>query len=187
MSRAHDGRVTRYVALLRGINVGGHKRVAMADLRATLESLGHDEVSTLLQSGNALFTSPAKSPDQVARDIERAIDARHGMAVKVLVRTGPELAQIVDANPLPDAASEPSKLHVAFLSADPDAGRIDSLDAARSQREVIRPGKRALYIWYRDGAGRSKLTNDLMERRLGVTATSRNWNTVTKLADLANR
>jgi uncharacterized protein (DUF1697 family) len=179
--------VTRYIALLRGINVGGNKRVAMADLRATLESLGHGDVSTLLQSGNALFTSREANTDRLPRAIERAIETRHGMVVKVLVRTGPEVARIVDANPLPEAAAEPSKLHVAFLSADPDAGRFESLDASRSEREVVRSGERALYIWYRDGAGRSKLTNDLLERRLGVTATSRNWNTVTKLADLANR
>ena len=158
----------------------------MADLRATLESLGHEDVSTLLQSGNALFTGPKRNPDQLARTIERAIEARHGMAVKVLVRTGPELARIVAANPLPEGASEPSKLHVAFLSAEPDAGRFESIDASRFEREVFRLGERALYVWYRDGAGRSKLTNDLMERRLGVTATSRNWNTVTKLADLAS-
>jgi uncharacterized protein (DUF1697 family) len=179
--------VTRYVALLRGINVGGNKRIAMADLRETLESLGHEDVATMLQSGNALFMSPDADPDRLASAIERAIEARHRMDVKVLVRTGPELARVVAANPLPEAASEPAKLHVAFLSAEPEAGRIGSLDAARSEHEVISPGKRALYIWYGDGAGRSKLTNDLLERRLGVTATSRNWNTVTKLADLANR
>lgn len=179
--------MTRHVALLRGINVGGNKRVAMADLRATLESLGHEDVSTVLQSGNALFTSRRTNADQLARAIERAIEARLGMAIKVLVRTGPELARIVKANPLPEAATRPSRLHVAFLSAEPAAGRFESIDAARFEREVFRLGERALYVWYRDGAGNSKLTNALLERRLGVTATSRNWNTITKLADLAAR
>jgi uncharacterized protein (DUF1697 family) len=179
--------VTRYVALLRGINVGGNKRVAMADLRATLESLGYDDVSTILQSGNAVFTTPRSDPDTLGRAIERVIETRLGMDVKVLVRTGPELARIVSANPLPEAAAEPAKLHVAFLSAAPDAGWFESIDTSRYERDAFRLGERELYVWYRDGAGRSKLTNDMLERRLGVTATSRNWNTVTKLAELTAR
>ncbi len=176
--------MTRYVALLRGINVGGTKRVAMTDLRSALGSLGFEDVSTVLQSGNAVFSGPGGKASEFERSIEQVIATRLAMSVKVLVRTGAELAAIIEANPLPEAVAEPSKLHVAFLSAQPDPGRFDTLEAARSEREAVRPGERALYIWYRDGAGRSKLTNDLLERRLGVTATSRNWNTVTKLSDL---
>jgi uncharacterized protein (DUF1697 family) len=179
--------VTRCVALLRGINVGGNKRVAMADLRGLLESLGLTDVTTILQSGNAIFMSQGGDADDLGRAIERAIESRLTMAVKVLVRTGPELSRIVAANPLPEATGEPSRLHVAFLSADPAAGRFETLEAERFAPDVFRPGDRALYVWYREGAGRSKLTNDVIERRLGVTATSRNWNTVTKLADLASR
>ena len=186
-SRGPDGRVTRYVALLRGINVGGNKRVAMADLRSALESLGYEDVSTVLQSGNAVFSAPGGKASASERSIERVIESRLAMSVKVLVRTGPELSAIIKANPLPEAVAEPAKLHVAFLSAQPEPGRFESIDASRFEREVFRQDGRALYIWYRDGAGSSKLTNAVLESRLGVTATSRNWNTVTKLAALANR
>lgn len=179
--------MTRYVALLRGINVGGHRRVAMADLRDLLAGQGHADVQTLLQSGNALFTSESVDPDGLASEIETAIAGRLGLKVAVLLRTGAELADVIAANPLPEAIAEPAKLHVAFLSAAPEPGRLETLEAARFAPDTFVLGERALYVWYRDGAGRSKLTNDLIERRLGVTATSRNWNTITKLADLATR
>ncbi len=181
--------MTRLVALLRGINVGGNKRVAMADLRSLLTDAGYRDVETLLQSGNALLTvdDDPHDPDAVAATIEAAILARLGLSVAVLVRTGADLGRVIAANPLPDGVAEPSKLHVAFLSGDPAPGRFDTIDQDRFAPDVIRLGERALYVWYRDGAGRSRLTNDVIERRLGVTSTSRNWNTVTKLADLAAR
>jgi uncharacterized protein (DUF1697 family) len=179
--------VTRLIALLRGINVGGNKRMAMADLRALLTALGYRDVETLLQSGNAVLTADGADPADVAADIESAIERQLGMAVSVIVRTGDDLRDVIARNPLPDAVTEPVKLHVAFLSARPDAGRFEAVDQERFAPDAIRLGERALYIWYRDGAGRSKLTNDVIERALGVRATSRNWNTVTKMADLAAR
>jgi len=178
---------TRYVALLRGINVGGNQRIAMADLRHVLSDLGHADVQTVLQSGNALFTSESTATVTLAREIEAAILDRLGLTVAVIIRTGDELRAVIAANPLAEAVAEPARLHVAFLSADPEPGRFDSLDTVVSASEEMRLGVRALYVWYREGAGTSKLTNAVLERRLGVTATSRNWNTVTKLADLAAR
>ena len=174
-----------YVALVRGINVGGRKKVAMADLREALRALGYGDVETYLQSGNALFTTTGTGTgtDALACEIEDELKARLDMDVKVLVRTGDELAAVVGANPFPHATAEPSKLHVAFLSANPDADRVASIDAARFEPDELRVGERALYLWYPNGAGRSKLSNDLLERKLGVTATSRNWNTVLHLLD----
>ncbi len=175
--------MARYVALLRGINVGGRKKVAMGELRDALGSLGYGDVETYLQSGNAVFTATNNDPAGLAGAIEKELERRLAMDVKVLVRTRDELASVVEANPFPEATSEPSKLHVAFLSATPDAHRAATIDAARFEPDQFRVGERAVYLWYPSGAGRSRLTNDLLERKLGVTATSRNWNTVLALLE----
>jgi len=178
--------MTRYVALLRGINVGGRKKVAMGDLRSTLSALGYEDVETYLQSGNAFFSAPGSDPAALARQIEEALKSALDMDVKVLVRTPADLAGVVEANPFPDSTAEPSKLHVAFLSATPDAAKVAELDSRRFEPDELRVGERAVYVWYPNGAGRSKLTNDVLERKLGVTSTTRNWNTVLKLLDKAS-
>lgn len=177
--------MARFVALLRGINVGGRRKVGMEDLREVLRSLGHTDVETYLQTGNAVFTTTRTDAAALAREIEDEIGRQLGSDAKVLVRTPAELAALVDANPFPRAVTEPSKLHVAFLSETPDAERVASIDPARFAPDEFRVGERAIYLWYPNGAGRTKLTNDLLERRLGVTATSRNWNTVLKLLERA--
>jgi uncharacterized protein (DUF1697 family) len=171
----------RYVALLRGINVGGRKKVAMADLREALGALGHDDVETYLQSGNAVFTSTDTDPRALAGEIEQELMSRLGMDVKVLVRTAGELAQVVDGNPFPDGTAEPKKLHVAFLSAAPGDERVAGFDPAPYAPDELRLGDRAVYLWYPNGYGRTRLTNDVLERKLGVTASTRNWNTVVNL------
>jgi uncharacterized protein (DUF1697 family) len=176
--------VTAYVALLRGVNVGGHNRIAMPELRQLLDSLGHTDVATHLQSGNAVFRS-GRRPTQLATEIEAAIAERCGLDVTVFVRSRAELDGVVRANPLPEAAAEPSKLLVAFLSATPARGRAEALEQEWSGPEQVRGGDGVLYVWYREGVGRSKLTNALLDRRLGVETTSRNWNTVTKLLEMA--
>ena len=174
--------MTTYVALLRGINLGPHKRIAMGELRKALESLGYADVETYLQSGNAIFTA-RKGAAAVGHEIETEVRSRFGHEVKVLVRTPEELAVVVDGNPFPEATSEPTKVHVAFLSAAPAPHRMAALDMANHEPDELCVGDGVIYLRYPDGAGRTKLTNDLLERRLGVTATSRNWNTVTALLD----
>lgn len=178
--------MTRYVALFRGINVGGHKKVAMGDLREVLGALGYEEVETYLQSGNALFTTAATESDAVGGEIAQALRSRLGMEVKVLVRTAGELAEVVEGNPFPEGTAEPKKLHVAFLSAAPDDERLAALDPAPYEPDELRLGDRAVYLWYPNGYGRTKLTNDVLERKLGVTATTRNWNTVVNLLERAS-
>ncbi len=175
-----------YVALLRGINVGGHKSVGMEDLRAMLRDLGHAEVETYLRSGNAIFASPRQDATALEGEIEAQVENQLGLDVKVLLRTPSELAGVVAANPFPAATAEPSKLHVAFVSAMPGAARLAGMDPAQFEPDELRPGDGVIYLWYPNGAGRSKLTNDLIERRFGVTSTSRNWNTVTKLLERAS-
>lgn len=179
--------MTSYIALLRGINVGGHKKVRMGELRDLLAGLGHADVTTYLQSGNACFRSDRQDPEDLAGEIEQRIAGDLGLDVKVLVRTRDELAAVVANNPLPGAESDPKKLHVVFLSHSPLPERVATIDAARFAPDEYRVGGREIYVWYPDGAGRSKLTNDVWERRLGVHATARNWSTVTKLLDLASR
>lgn len=178
--------MTRYAAFLRGINVGGRKKLAMDDLREILRSLGHAGVETYLQSGNALFTSTRTSAAALAGEIEEAITSRLGLDVKVLVRTAAELAAVAAANPFPAGTAEPSKLHVAFVSATPPADRLAKIDPSQFAPDELRAGDGVIYLWYPNGYGRTKLTNDVLERRLGVTATTRNWNTLTKLLERAS-
>jgi uncharacterized protein (DUF1697 family) len=178
--------MTRQVALLRGINVGGNKRVAMADLRALLESLGYTDVRTLLQSGNAVYTGP-DSPAEAAAAIEAAIVERLGMRVRVLVRTRDELAAVVAANPLAEVAVDGSRHMVVFLSGVPARAALAAIDvAAHAPDRLVHPGGRELYAWCPAGIGRSLWFPLLDERRLGVIPTARNWNTVTKLLELAD-
>lgn len=173
------------IVLLRGINVGGHRRVPMADLRALLAGLGYDGARTYLQSGNVVLES-ASSPDQVRRAIEREIKDELDLDVAIFVRTRDELAEVIAKNPLGDVARDPSRYLVSFLSAEPDATLVREAAAVDVRPEQFVVSGREIYAWHPDGVHASKLAKVLSERRLGVTATARNWNTVTKLLELAD-
>lgn len=177
----------RWVALLRGINVGGAKKVPMARLRELLSDLGYDDVSTYVQSGNAVFDAAETDARTVAQQIERAIEAEFGFGSRITLRTREEWAAVVAANPFPDAVAEPKTLHVVFLSEPVPPGRLDGVDRAAFEPERFELRERELYLWLPDGIGRSKLAATLTERRLGdgVTATARNWRTVATLLELA--
>jgi uncharacterized protein (DUF1697 family) len=172
--------VFRYVALLRGINVGPHKRMAMADLRALLAGLGYDEVQTLLQSGNAVFAAEG-SPEQVTRELKDKIATELGIEVEIVVRTRDELASVVKRDPLGDVAGDPKRYQVSFLSAEPKPEVSRELAALDFAPEQCVFSGREIYAWHPDGIHSSKLAKQLSDRRLGVTATARNWNTVVKL------
>lgn len=177
----------RYVALLRGINVGGHSRLTMPDLRALLSSLGFSAVATYIQSGNALFAASLRDPAVLAGQIEEGIAADLGMTVRVLVRSQDELAAVVAGNPFGGETIKRSQLHAAFLSGPVDPGRLAAVDSAQFAPDAFHPGDRVLYLHYPNGAYRSKLTNVFWERRLGLDATLRNWNTVTTLLEMLDR
>ena len=179
-----NARVPTYVALLRGINVGGHQKIRMADLRVLMEGLGHESVETYLQSGNAVFRSPRKTDAALASGMEEAIAVELGLTVSVLVRTGAELDRVVHGTPYGDRGADMKQLHVAFLSAAPTAAAVKKLAAAQFAPDELEVAGREVYLHYPDGPGRSKLTNAVLERRLGVAATMRNWRTVTTLAEL---
>lgn len=178
---------TRYAALLRGINVGGHRKVPMAELRELLTELGHRHVVTYLQSGNAVFTSDADDDEQaLTAQLERAIEQHFGFQVDCLVRSGAYLSAVADACPFPAAQLAGKQLHVTFFSQTVPPERFAALDAAARLPEEFRLGDRALYLYAPNGIGRSKLAEALANPGLykGVTATSRNWNTVVKLVEL---
>jgi len=177
--------VTRRIALLRGINLGSHRRVDMAALRDLLAGLGYRDVRTFLQSGNVVFTS-RESPVRLQRDLEKQIAAELGIDVQALVRTRDELADVVEQNPLEDVAHNPSRYLVSFLSAKPAAKVVRDLATVDVTPEQFVVSGREIYAWHPDGVQRSRLGKLLSEERLGVTATARNWNTVTKLLALAD-
>lgn len=176
----------RYVALLRGINVGGNRKISMADLRDLVSSLGHADVSTYIQSGNVLFTGPEQDTSSLGQRIERKIASELGQDVTVIVRTRAELDTVIDGNPFQQAVTNPTTLHVVFLSEPPDSERLAAIDARLFEPDRFQVRDRAIYLWLPNGFQRTKLTNDLWERRLRLRATTRNWNTVTKLLALAD-
>jgi len=175
---------TRYVALLRGINVGRAKPVAMTELKEEVEALGFGEVRTLLRSGNVVFTGEREDPDQLARAIEAAIEQRFAMKVGVVVRTGDELAAAVAANPIAEAAGEGSNLHVMFLAGPLTDAERDRIEPKQFEPDVVRIADREVYVWYRNGMSGSK-TAELLDRRIRTLVTDRNWNTIGKLLVLA--
>lgn len=175
-----------YVALLRGINVGGHQKIAMADLRRLLTELGLADVRTHLQSGNALFTCSAKAAKALGREIEDRISRDLGLDVKVLVRSRDELAKVVTANPLGDVATDPAKHLVSFLAAEPDPAVLKAIDPADFEPDQFRVDDRVVYLWCPNGVLASKLPAAFSDKRLGVTTTTRNWRTTTKLLELAD-
>lgn len=175
----------RQVALLRGINVGGHAKVAMADLRRVVTGLGYDGVRTHLQSGNVVVTT-AKSSATVAREMERAIAAELGVEPRVLVRSRDELAEAIERNPLPEAAGDGSRFFVTFLAAPPDAEALGTIDPGDFEPDTFRVSGQEIYLHCPGGIHDSKLAKALSEKRLGVVATTRNWNTVTKLLAIAD-
>jgi uncharacterized protein (DUF1697 family) len=172
-----------WVALLRGINVGRNKRVAMADLRRLLESLGCRDVRTLLQSGNAVFTGGRGGATARQRQIASRIDSELGLDVKVLVRTADQLAAVAEKNPFAARGVGPKELHVAFLSTAPAAKKLAGLEPEQFTPDEFEVGDRVLYLRLPNGIAGSRLPD--WERTLGLTVTVRNWNTVTKLRDLA--
>lgn len=177
--------MTTYVALLRGINLGPRNKIAMADLRGLLDGLGHGEVRTHILSGNAIFTSNRRSIPRLEAEIEQAIRTRFGLDIAVLVRTRDELAAVVDGNPFPAAKRNPSHCFAIFLDKNPSKARLEAMDPATYAPDEIRLGGRVIYAWLPNGVQGSKVLGLLTDKRLGVTTTNRNWNTTTKLLELA--
>jgi len=170
----------RYVALLRGINVGRAKRVAMADLRSMVEDQGGRDVRTLLNSGNVVFAAPGASPGEWAARIAGALNARLGVEARVTVLTGRELEVAVTENPLVGIATDPSRLFVAFLADPTYRARLEPLSHRPWAPEALAVGAHVAYLWCPDGLLESRLP-EAVGRVLGDAVTIRNWATTTKI------
>ncbi|MFJ9902273.1 DUF1697 domain-containing protein [Streptomyces sp. NPDC101152] len=177
---------TTYAALLRGINVGGRKKLPMAELRQLMEGLGYAGVRTHLQSGQAVFASGHGDEESLAAELAQAIEEHFGFPVDVIVRDHAYLAAVVEACPFPAAELEAKQLHVTYFSAPVDPARFAEIDREAWLPEEFRLGERELYLYVPEGLGRSKLAELLSRPRLnkGLIATTRNWNTAVKLVEL---
>lgn len=173
---------TKQVALLRGINVGRNKKVDMAGLRELMTELGYADVSTLLNSGNVILAAGRAKP--AAETIELAVAAKYGFEVSVVLRTAKDLQKIIALNPFEQVATDWSRYFVSFLDRPLPAGSLAGLDPAAYEPELLHATKMELYTWLPAGLIDSPLMKALTDRKLGVTATARNWNTVTKLLAL---
>jgi uncharacterized protein (DUF1697 family) len=172
--------MTKCIALLRGINVGRAKRVAMADLKILVEGLGFSDVRTLLNSGNVVFKTAGPTPGKVASEIERAIQGKFGFSVPVVVLTARDLHTIIAENPLPQAGQDPSKFLVAFVAKGAALWKAEPLLEETWAPEALAIGTKAVYLWCARGIIDSRLVK-AFSRVTADAATTRNWGTVLKL------
>jgi uncharacterized protein (DUF1697 family) len=172
-----------WIALLRGINVGGRNILPMAELRTDLEALGLDGVRTYIQSGNVVFRASDATAESLAETIAGAIEDRHGFSPSTFVLSHEQLAAAIDANPFPEGTAEPRTLHFYFLSAPAPEADLQALDAVRSENERYELTDEVFYLHAPDGIGRSKLAASV-DRHLGVATTARNYRTVDRLLSM---
>ncbi len=174
-----------FVALLRSINVGGRNKIAMADLRDLVASLGYGDVTTYLQSGNVTFTGSGSSA-RVASRIEQAIEASLGLTVPVIARSSSEWRRVVEGNPYADRGFDPKTVHVTFLGRRPDKKKVAELCDLAGQfgDDELEVAGAEVYLHCPGGYGETKLHNAYLERRLETTATTRNWRTVGALTEM---
>lgn len=172
------------VALLRGVNVGGKGKLAMADVRAAAEACGYDSVRTYIQSGNLVFVSPSATTLAVAERLRETIAATTQVQPEVIVRTRDELAAVVKQNPYAQRGEDAAHMHVVFAGGEEEAS-LGSIDLAEYAPEEAVAIGRQLYLFLPTGMGRSKLAADLA-RGKGPSGTTRNWRTVNKLLEMAD-
>ena len=173
-----------YVALLRGINVGGKNKLPMAALSAMFVEAGCGDVKTLIQSGNVVFSAPPALASTIAAQVTQAIADGFGLAIPLVIRTAEDLAAVSRDNPFLQAGEDPEKLHVGFLADTPAEAAIASLDPARSAPDRFLVRGREVYLHLPNGVARSKLTNAYFDGRLQTVTTIRNWRTVLALVEM---
>jgi len=186
VSRA-TGTPATHVALLRGINVGGKNLLPMKELVKLFEKAGAVDVATYIQSGNVVFSIPAAAFVGFEEEMAAAIEKRFGLRVPVVLRSAQEIATVRAKNPFLARRPDPKTLHVAFLSVKPAAADAARLDPKRSPGDAFELHGRDLYLLLSNGVGKTKLTNDYLDRTLATVATVRNWNTVGKLVEMSAR
>jgi len=177
-----------FISLLRGVNVGGHRKIKMLDLKALYESLGYARVVTYIQSGNVVFKSRGKNSATIEKRIHTGIEKRFGCDVEMFVYGLEEWRAVIAENPFGDGSEmDPRRLVVSFLAAAPDSRAQEELAKAESGEDVVRFRGRLAYLYCPNGYGKTKLSNLVIERKLKTPATARNWNTVNKLLELAEQ
>ena len=174
-----------YIALFRGINVSGQKKIKMADLRQHLENLGFQHVKTYIQSGNVIFQFEESAPKDLEQQIAKKIQAEYGFDVSIFITNASILKEILENNPFLERGEDVKKLYVTFLDQQPSQEKIDLLQSVDYSPEEYILRDLYIYFFFPNGYGRAKLNNNFFERKLKVTATTRNWKTVNKLYELA--
>jgi uncharacterized protein (DUF1697 family) len=174
-----------YISMLRGINVGGHKKVKMVELKSLYESLGFNDVKTYIQSGNIIFKTNNKcdSSSELIKKIELTIKEVYGFEVHVFIRSISELERIINNNPFIEL--DTSKLHITFLSDHPTNIHIKEINKVKNETEKYFFSDKEIYLFLPKGYGRTKLSNDFFEKKLSVNATTRNWRTINNLLNIA--
>jgi uncharacterized protein (DUF1697 family) len=173
-----------YVALFRGINVGGKNALPMKELLSVLEDLGGRNVRTYIQSGNAVFVSPEKDTLRLSNKIRREIKKRRGFEPHVLLLEVDDMERAIRRNPFPEAVTDPKVLHAGFLASVPEKPNLRALESLKSDSERYQLIDKVFYLHAPEGIGRSKLAAKV-EKLLGVPMTDRNWRTVCTLRELA--
>jgi uncharacterized protein (DUF1697 family) len=176
--------VTRWIALLRGVNVGRGNKIAMPALRASCEACGFERVSSYIQSGNIVFDAKGDEAS-VTATLRKLLADEHGLKVPVVVRTAREMDRLADSHPGLKVGVDPRYLHIVFLDKKVKQADVKNVDPARFDPDTFEVDGREIYATYPNGSGRSKLTIEVFERAFGVTATARNVNTVRALIKLA--
>lgn len=174
-----------YIALLRGINVGGHNKLPMRELRSLCQEMGWQDVQSYIQSGNLVFRSVSPRP-RLEHALEQAVEDQFGYSICVLVRSASDWSKHLKDNPFPHASErEPNRVMLLLSKKPVSKDAMRELTPYASNGERLRRVENALWIHYKNGAGKSKLTPSVLERRVGSPVTARNWRTVIKLEDLA--
>jgi uncharacterized protein (DUF1697 family) len=174
------------ISMLRGVNVGGHNKIKMEALRALYESLKFEDPRTYVQSGNVIFRSKEKNSAALAKKIQNAVERTFGFYPAVILRTPDELRRAIAATPFAAARNlEPGKILVTFLAGDPGPEAQTTLLSLKAYPEELHLKGRELFIYFPNGAGKSKLPWSSVEKLLGTTGTARNWNSVTKMLAIA--
>jgi uncharacterized protein (DUF1697 family) len=180
--------MTVIISMLRGVNVGGHNKIKMEALRALYESLKLRDAQTYVQSGNVVFRTNERDIARLTKRIEDGIERKFGSRPDVILRTAAEMREVVARNPFAKRRGiEPSKLLVTFLASDPDAEAREKVRQMKCDPEELRMEGREIYIYFPNGMGRSKLPWARLDKVLKTPVTGRNWNSVTKMLEMAEK
>ena len=176
------------ISMLRGVNLAGHRKVQMSELKTLYESLGLGSVQTYINSGNVIFKAAGRDLARLGQKIEDAIESHCGFRSDVILRTPAEMREAIARNPFAARPGlEPGKMAVSFLAGEPSAEAVEKVLAIKAEPEELRISGRELYLYFPNGMGRPKLSMAQVERTLKTPGTSRNWNTVRKLLEMAER